>query len=290
MSAFNFKKVIVIGYGVVTGNVLKTIYNKKDVYQYDIAYVEHEVYPFNQAKKFAEKKSIDYYVLEDKEKVTAYFLDETKEDKVLIISASNNYLFPAHIISRKNVTIINFHNALLPNYPGRNAPSWVIYNKEKETGITWHYVVESVDACDIIKQKKINIVSGIRAYELAAKLMDLASVCFEECIDNVLLEQVECKKQSQENNRRLYKSYEVPGEGCFRIDDNPDDIYRLLRAVDFGKNNIFPPIKSELDGYTIKVKRYKKTGKKEDVGSKGNKLFIPFEGEYLMIKYEILQG
>ena len=62
----------------------------------------------------------------------------TNKGEVLIISANNEYIFPAELVKLENVTIINFHYSLLPLYRGVNIPTWVIYNEEKYTGVTWH--------------------------------------------------------------------------------------------------------------------------------------------------------
>ena len=109
-------------------------------------------------------QGISYRCITDKKEL-AGALDLIGE-KALIISASNNFLFPASLVAKPNITIINFHNALLPEYPGRNAPTWVIYMGEKETGITWHYVTAGVDEGNIIIQKRCEITDVTKAYDL----------------------------------------------------------------------------------------------------------------------------
>ena len=110
MSECQFDHVVVIGYGVVTGEVLKTVYSLASKYGYTYEYIEHEVHPFNAAKKLAEAEGIPYNILQDKKDLTRYF-EELLMKKTLIISASNNYLFPEKIVSSENIVIINFHNA-----------------------------------------------------------------------------------------------------------------------------------------------------------------------------------
>ena len=219
-----FGKVAVIGYGVITGKVLEYVCKHSNEYSYSVFYVEHEVYPFNSARKYAEANGIEYHQLVNKDDVTGLFEEKAQNDKVLIISASNNYLFPERLIKNKNTAIINFHNALLPELPGRNAPSWAIYNGFRKTGITWHYVTKGVDEGDIIIQKECIIDSDTKAYELAATLMDLANEAFQECFSGIINNETEPKKQLFANNRKVYKSKEIPGNGWFDLDDNPKDI------------------------------------------------------------------
>lgn len=287
MSECQFDHVVVIGYGVVTGEVLKTVYSLASKYGYTYEYIEHEVHPFNAAKKLAEAKGIPYNILQDKKDLTRYF-EELLMKKTLIISASNNYLFPEKIVSSENIVIINFHNALLPELPGRNAPSWSIYEGKDYTGITWHYVTEGVDEGDIIVQKKCDVTADIRAYELVSKQMRLAGEAFDECYESVLMNHATRKKQVIEKGRKIYKSYEIPGNGCFNLDDSPKEIYKLLRALDYGKNNIFPPARTKKNGIDIQIRRYKKISV-YDSDERQDSIYIPFDNEnQLMLRYEII--
>ncbi len=289
MNGCQFDHVAVIGYGVVTGEVLKSVHNNASRYGYTDEYIEYEVYPFNTAKKFAGAAGIRWNVIEDKKKLTDYF-EELLTKKTLIISPSNNYLFPAKIISNRNAKIINFHNALLPDLPGRNAPSWAIYEGKDYTGITWHYVAEDIDTGDIIVQKKCKISADTKAYELVAMQMKMAADAFIECYESVLTGTVQTRKQHIDANRKLYKSYEIPGGGYFNLDDPPEKIYRLLRSMDYGKNDIFPLPRSMKDGRVIQIKRYKKVPV-SDVAERQDRIYLPMDAENrLMLRYETVDS
>lgn len=146
-----FQRVVVIGYGKAAGEILKYIADRQADYDYRLEFIEHEQHALSVTKKICEERGISFSVQPDKRELGGY-LNEIQE-KTLLVSASNNYLFPASLVERAEITIINFHNALLPDYPGRNAPSWVIYQGEKRTGITWHYVTAGVDEGNIIIQR-----------------------------------------------------------------------------------------------------------------------------------------
>lgn len=252
----SFKQVVIIGYGKVTGEVLQYVYDRKEEYSYGLSFIEHEVHPFGITEKICRENGIPFERITDKKELGAA-LDKLT-DKTLIISASNNYLFPASLVDKPELTIVNFHNALLPDYPGRNAPTWVIYKGEKKTGITWHYVTAGVDEGSIIIQKQCEITADMKAYELTEKLMDLAGEAFRECFADVMTERVQTKEQGFAKDRRMYRSYEVPAEGFFHLTDKPEDIYRLLRSVDYGKNDIFPKMRTVIDGREAEILRYRK--------------------------------
>lgn len=42
-------------------------------------------------------------------------------------------------------TAINFHNGLLPDYRGLNATPWSLYNREPETGYSFHHMTAGID-------------------------------------------------------------------------------------------------------------------------------------------------
>lgn len=251
-----FHKVIVIGYGKVTGEVLQYVCDQKKEYGYEIQFIEHEVHSLSITEKICAENEIPFYRITDKKELADY-LDKIAE-RTLIISASNNFLFPASLVEKKHITIINFHNALLPEYPGRNAPTWVIYMGDQETGITWHYVTAGVDEGSIIIQKRCEIGDDTKAYELTEHLMALASEAFRESFADVMAESVNARPQGFDPKRKMYRSYEVPANGFFELTDSPENIYRLLRSVDYGKNDIFPPMHTMIDGKEAEILRYRK--------------------------------
>ena len=281
-----FRNIVVIGYGKVTGEVLQYVCDRQEEYGYRVEFIEHEVHPLSITEKICKENRIPYVQIPDKRELASY-LDKI-EDKTLIISASNNFLFSASLVNKDNITIINFHNALLPEYPGRNAPTWVIYMGEKQTGITWHYVTAGVDEGNIIIQKSCEIEDDMKAYELTERLMDLAGEAFRESFADIVVQSVEARPQGFDPKRRMYRSHEVPSEGFFELTQRPENIYRLLRSVDYGKNDIFPPMRTMIDGHEAEILRYRKiTPDKRREGD--DFLYLQLEDNNLLkIKYRCI--
>lgn len=282
----NFRRVVVIGYGKAAGDILKYIADRRSDYAYQLEFIEHELHALSVTENICAERGIPFKRMPEKA-VLAGYLDEIAE-KTLIVSASNNFLFPKALVEKETITVINFHNALLPNYPGRNAPSWVIYKGERETGITWHYVTAGVDEGNIIVQKRCEIGPDEKAYELTERLMNLACEGFAECFDKVLTESVQAVPQDLSGERRLYRSKEIPGDGFLDASGDAEAAYRLLRCVDYGKSEIFPPLRLEIEGQEAVAVRYRKVvPKKREEGE--NLLYLPLrDGDYLKIKYRIL--
>ena len=131
-----FQRIIIIGYGKVAGEILTYVKERQKNFGYRINFIEHEVHSFSVTEKICKENDIPFLRIEDKKELALYFREV--QEKTLIVSASNNFLFPKELVEKEDITIMNFHNALLPDYPGRNAPSWVMSGGEETTGITWH--------------------------------------------------------------------------------------------------------------------------------------------------------
>lgn len=284
MKSKRFERIIIIGDGKIAGDILTYLNNLQQSYNFLLEYIEHDVQWFSVIGKICKSKKIAFRQIFNKEELASYL--EAMQEKVLVISAYNTFLFPEGVVEKENVIIINYHNALLPAYPGRNAPSWAIYMGEEKTGITWHYVTSSIDAGNIICQKQCAIGEDMKAYELAEILMKLAFEGFKEIFAEVFSNLAEGRKQCIVADRRIYRSWEVPGDGRFSLEEPSRDIYRLLRSTDYGKTNIFPRMKTVYQGENVEIVRYRKINK-DEINEGNNILYIPYDGIHLLkMKYK----
>ncbi|WP_026836768.1 phosphoribosylglycinamide formyltransferase [Gillisia sp. JM1] len=116
-------------------------------------------------------------------------LEDTNPD--LIVLAGFLWLFPSSILEKFPNKVINLHPALLPKYGGKgmfgnNVHQAVLDNKEKETGITIHYVNENYDDGQIIFQKAFSISSTETLTSLTEKIHELEHRHFPKVIENLL--------------------------------------------------------------------------------------------------------
>ena len=127
--------------------------------------------------KIAEKENIPSLIIE-KEKFfrgNAY-VDELKEKGIEIkVLAGFLWKVPSALIKAYPHKIVNIHPALLPNYGGKGmyghfVHEAVINNKEKESGITIHYVDELYDHGSIILQAKCAVDENDTPESLAKKI------------------------------------------------------------------------------------------------------------------------
>ena len=127
--------------------------------------------------------------------------DELSESKVLqklnllqpdlIVLAGFLLKLPKNIIESYPNAIINIHPALLPKYGGKgmygmNVHKAIVENKEKETGITIHYVNENYDEGSIIFQKKVTVLVTDTPEVVAEKIHELEQKYFPTVIESLL--------------------------------------------------------------------------------------------------------
>ncbi|MCD0469538.1 phosphoribosylglycinamide formyltransferase [Flavobacterium sp. JAS] len=112
-------------------------------------------------------------------------------DPDLIVLAGFLLKFPENIIENYPNKIINIHPALLPNYGGKGMYGMhihraVVENKEKETGISIHFVNENYDEGGIIFQKNVALTDQDTAETVAEKIHELEQKYFPEIISRLL--------------------------------------------------------------------------------------------------------
>ena len=108
-----------------------------------------------------------------------------------IVLAGFLLLVPKNIVSDFKRKIINVHPALLPKYGGKgmygiNVHNAVFNNKEKETGITIHYVNEVYDDGDVIFQAKCKLTKDDTPNTIAEKIHVLEQEYFPQIIEKTI--------------------------------------------------------------------------------------------------------
>jgi phosphoribosylglycinamide formyltransferase-1 len=114
-----------------------------------------------------------------------------KIDPDLIVLAGFLLKFPDNIIEKYPNKIINIHPALLPNYGGKGMYGMhvhraIVNNKEKETGISIHYVNEHYDEGGIIFQANVALTDEDTPETVAEKIHELEQKHFPEIIHKIL--------------------------------------------------------------------------------------------------------
>lgn len=159
-----------------TANVALIVSNKADAGVLDIARREEIPFLIIDRKTFQETLLI--------EQLASY-------QPSLIVLAGFLWKIPDAIIHAFPGKIINIHPALLPGYGGKgmygnNVHDAVISAREKESGITIHYVNEHYDEGDVILQARCGVEKNDTADSLAKKIHRLEHFYFPRAIEFLL--------------------------------------------------------------------------------------------------------
>ena len=142
--------------------------------------------------QIATKEKIPVLLIQKDEFVKSGYWDEIKKyHPDLIVLAGFLWMIPRKLIDNFPGKIVNIHPALLPAYGGKGmygkaVHDAVIKGKEKESGITIHYVDDKYDHGDIIFQAKCSLDKAETSETLAEKIHKLEHQYFPVIIDNIL--------------------------------------------------------------------------------------------------------
>jgi len=120
------------------------------------------------------------------------YLAVLKEMEIsFIVLAGFLWKIPLSVLDAYPGRIVNIHPALLPKYGGKGmyglrVHQAVIDDKEKESGITIHYVDDKYDNGDIIFQARCPVLENDTAVSLAKRVGELEHKHFPEVVEEVV--------------------------------------------------------------------------------------------------------
>ena len=118
----------------------------------------------------------------------SHYLEEFKDKNIsFIVLAGFLWKIPDELIHAYRDRILNIHPALLPNYGGKGMYGQVVHEavvaaREKQSGISIHYVDEQYDHGKIFFQARLNLAPEETAESLAEKIHALEHKHYPEQI------------------------------------------------------------------------------------------------------------
>jgi methionyl-tRNA formyltransferase len=114
----------------------------------------------------------------------------------IMVVTGYGQILPRAVIDIAPRGILNVHASLLPRYRGAAPIQWAIANGEHETGVTIMQINAGLDTGDILSQRKLAILPGETAPELAARLAPLGAELLVETIAEIERGTAVWKKQN----------------------------------------------------------------------------------------------
>lgn len=109
----------------------------------------------------------------------------------LILTCAYGKKIPNEILAIPELRCLNVHPSLLPKYRGASPIQSAIINGDKQTGLSIMYMVEKMDAGDVLIQKSLDISSRETYSSLYDKFEELAYETIKENIHKILKQEFE---------------------------------------------------------------------------------------------------
>lgn len=106
------------------------------------------------------------------------------EPDVIVVAAYGKIL-PKALLEIPKTAIINVHSSVLPQYRGAAPINWAILNGDEETGVAVQYMVEELDAGDLLLVKRTPIYPEENAAELYDRLAILGGEAASEALSQL---------------------------------------------------------------------------------------------------------
>ena len=229
-------KVVLVGYGKMLYSLIEGISDSKHeilgVFRNDRRkYNSFELFfkdIFNPSMEKTIIKSKKIYDIKGTSVNSDKFYNEIiKLNPDMIIVGSWGEKFKSRILSL--IPCVNFHPALLPKNRGANPYFWVIYNNQKVTGLTIHFMNEKFDRGDIILQEAITIDDNETGFTLKEKTTKLARAMVKEFLD--LYDKGQIQPLKQDEKYATYEAQISTKDVILDLTKSKEDVKRHLRAL-----------------------------------------------------------
>lgn len=164
----------------------------------------------------------------------------------LIVTAAFGQILPKALLDEPRLGCINVHASLLPKYRGGAPIHYAVMNGEHETGVTIMYMVEELDAGDIISQAKIPIGIQDTAGSMFDKLAPLGADLLMATLPDLILGKI--KPVAQEHSKVTYSPTIKREEEQINFNRPAQQLYNQIRGL-----NPWPVAYTKIDQQLLKV-------------------------------------
>lgn len=160
----------------------------------------------------------------------------------IIFHVGGTQIIPKKVIEVPKLGVLNIHPALLPKYRGRYSTVHALFNGEKETGATIHFMDKGIDSGPIVLQEKFPIEEWDTGKTLWNKFTQTGTLLFVEFLE-IWLSNKAIPMRPQNEADATYYSKGLPNNGKIDWDWDGQKIKRFIRAMTFEP---FSPVSFEI--------------------------------------------
>jgi methionyl-tRNA formyltransferase len=188
-------------------------------------------------KLLAKNAGINVIEIESIKNDNSYQLLKELDFDLMVIGGGWPERLPARIIRLPSLGIINTHPSLLPQFRGTDIHRWQVLMNVKTSGVTIHYVDESLDTGDIIGQSCIQIDSHDSPQELFMKVSAISGVLMHSIIKKIENAEPKMLNAAPQLDRMVKSKYfsawkwDDKGLLCIDWQKSALDLWRLVLAA-----------------------------------------------------------
>jgi methionyl-tRNA formyltransferase len=181
---------------------------------------------YGNLKFIVEKRNIPLYYVDENNKLGTYenIIREIDPDIILVLGWY--YIIPKKIREIPKYGACGIHASLLPKYAGWAPLVWAMINGEKETGVTFFQLDDSVDGGDVIAQESFVI-------EYKDTIKEVYEKATQKSID-VLVDSLSklknIKFSKQDKSKLEVWDKRNPDDGEIDLTKNSYELYNFIRA------------------------------------------------------------
>jgi len=240
-------KILFMGTPDFSVNVLEGLINNHNVVgvvtQPDKEVGRHKEIKFPTVKELALKHNIKVYqpknIKEDYEELL-------KLDVDMIVTCAYGQIIPKILLDFPKFGCINVHASLLPKLRGGAPIHKAIINNYQKTGVTIMYMVEKMDAGDIITQKDTEILPEDNVGTLHDRLSIIGTELLLDTIPKIVSNKINPIKQNE--NDVTYAWNITREEEKIDFNKKTIDIFNQIRGL-----NPWPGAYAILEGLVVKI-------------------------------------
>lgn len=103
----------------------------------------------------------------------------------LLVSIAASQILKPRVLRVPPLGCINLHSAPLPRYQGMMPNFWTLVHGEREAAVTVHYMVEKLDAGDILVQRPVPITPGESLHSLMTRSKMVGVEALLQAVDQI---------------------------------------------------------------------------------------------------------
>jgi methionyl-tRNA formyltransferase len=123
----------------------------------------------------------------------------------LLVSIAASQVFRQRVLDAPPLGCINLHSAPLPRYQGMMPNFWTMLHGEPQAAVTVHYMVEKLDAGDIIVQRPVPIYPTDSLHDLMVRSKKIGVQALLEAVEQ--FERGTVQSQPMDTSQATYFSF-----------------------------------------------------------------------------------